>query len=244
MRKTTSGMIAAFVAAALTVGAAVAGPSVVLTDNDIWNTVKDDGPFAFQPFGFDGNPDGIGKWGADKNSFVTFEVTRGDDELFNGQFFEVAIGTDVFTNDGTESRLDDRAAFLYTIFLEGTLGDKMRDYDPSGQSDFTYFQALGGQALQDAMWFIEGKTNFIDGLGGALVTMANNNVRLEDGDWFGKGLGHIVVLSLTGGQDGAFSEQVLASMPLPMPAFLGLAGLIGVAGLTLMRRRLAIGVPA
>lgn len=237
-------MISTFVAAAFTVGVAVAGPSVVLTDNDIWNTVNDDGPFAFQPFDFDGTPGGIGQWGADKNSFVTFEVTRGDESLFNGQFFDVAIGTDVFNNDGTESRLDDRAAFLYTIFLDGALGDKMREYDPSGQSDFRYFQALSGQALQDAMWFIEGKTNFIDGLGGALVTMANNNVRLPDGDWFGKGLGNIVVLSLTGGQDGAFSEQVLASIPLPMPAFLGLAGLIGVVGLTLMRRRLAVGAGA
>jgi len=111
-------------------------------------------------------------------------------------------------------------AYLYTQFRDGNLGF----------SSFT--NSSDSEALQDALWFLEGEIFSVSGQAQTLVNQA-----LAAG-W--TDIGNVRVLNIIGpnGSSGNGSAQSqLAMVPLPAAAWAGIAGLGGVIAHNIRRRR-------
>ena len=115
--------------------------------------------------------------------------------------------------------LDERTAYLYSNFRNGTL------------ANYTLGNATSANLLQTAIWFFEGE-NVGDQSGNIFVQAANKAVNV-DKSW--SGLGNVRVLNLFY-QDGRRAQDQLTTVP--EPSTMVLLG-SGVAALCVRRRRAA-----
>ena len=225
------------VGACLMASAAVAGPSQIkMTDTNAWNQPRQGGPFEVEPISFDFTPQGMGQFGAGTGNFISF-CLEGNEFIDEGETYNVEFSTmakDGGIGGGNPDPLDERTAFLYDAFIKGQLDDKLAAFNGSV---FTYEQGASGSYLQGAIWFIEEEIDAVTGLAVDLVAMADAAVGVG-GEWFGKGLGSVRVMNVYN-TDGSHAQDQLVAIPLPIPAVLGLAGLIGVGVARIRRRGLA-----
>ncbi len=134
--------------------------------------------------------------------------------------------------------ISSRTAFLYERFATGTLDG----YNFGLNTDPDRIRSA--DALQNAIWYLEHEisdpyANIADPATQALI---DHFLTMDMGDY--TGIGNIRVLNLVyriqgpnGEQVGEVAQDVLVMVPLPHAAGLGLAGLLGVVGLTGRRRR-------
>lgn len=212
---------------------ASAAPEVTIVDKDLWGW-NSGGPFEVRDHDFGFKPAGRGLYGAASDTFVTFCVERfapiNEGSTYGVEFSMAADHGGPF---GSSDPLDDRTAFLYTAFVQGTLDDKLGE---SGHS-FEYEDWYSGLSLQQAIWNIEQDQLLISSLAKALVALADDAVA-EGGEWYGKGLGDVRVMNLSyRGFSGGNVQDLLVMIPLPMPVMLGLVGLVGVIMAAIRRRR-------
>ncbi len=219
--------------------AALAGPERLrLTDASAWGGFFAGGPYEVQPTNFGFAPGGVGQHGANAGHFITFAVEASGD-LWEGPFqyqvgfSEAAVGNGV--GGGNPDELDDRTAYLYTTFLSGQLTAKLASFNGS---NFAYGQAASGSALQDAIWNIEQEIGNAVGLAASLVALADAAVA-NGGEWFGKGIGDVLVMNITDAGGYAFQDLLVlrpTQVPLPAPLASGLVGVVGMMGWTRLRR--------
>jgi hypothetical protein len=164
--------------------------------------------------------------GAASLSASTFETfcLEHQEEFRPGDTYNVTLNTAaVFGGtDGGEDPIDDRTAFLYTRFREGTLPGF--DYSAAGR------QASSGQ-LQNAIWFLEDEQG---GVNNAFVALANAAVAVG-GEWYGQGIGNVRVMNMSNAEFPHAQDQ-LTLISIPLPSAAGLAGLGLGAGLIRRRR--------
>jgi len=153
----------------------------------------------------------------DGSTFQTF-CLEVNEQFTPGTTYTMIINTVAIAggSGGPSFPLDERAAYLFYNFRNGTLTGY--DYTPAGR------QASAGE-LQAAIWYIQG--NQSGGANNAFVALADAAV--GSGEW--SGLGDVRVLNLYG-EDGSHHQDVLTIIPTP-----GALALLGLAGLTAVRRR-------
>jgi len=216
---------------AMSIGGAsvMAGPSqITFTNAWTWGQTNGGGPFEVEPTGFvDAGLQGLGQNGAGAGRFLTFCVER-NEHIGAGHTYDAKINT-VADNGGISGGhpdpLDSRTAFLYTMFTNGQLDEKLQG--SGAGSTFEYGAAQSGQAIQDAIWFIEGELFSIGSAAQDLAALASDAVK-PGGSWYGKGIGNVRILNLTVPGSGGSAQDQLVMIPLPVPAALGLAGLLGL----------------
>ena len=122
--------------------------------------------------------------------------------------------------------LDQRTAYLYTMFATGAMASwtTSYDYNTSGGS-----RASDAEQLQKAIWSIEGEYTLLasDTKAEAWVSKANTEVAFG-GEWYKMGIGNVRVLQMTSGSTNLAQDQ-LYYVPVPAAVLLGILGL-GVAG--------------
>jgi hypothetical protein len=121
--------------------------------------------------------------------------------------------------------LDARTAFLYTKFATGTL---------SGYTWTGAGRAASADALQKAIWYIEGESGGADNAFAALATDATT-VGGNTDEWVGKGIGDVRILNMYTTSGGLAQDQLYL---VPAPAAIGL-GLIGLGLVGWLKRRMA-----
>jgi len=152
-------------------------------------------------------------------SFDTFEsfCMQADVAITVGDTYHFVINTGVPSQGGFDP-LDDRTAYLYTYFRNGTLPGF--DYSAAGRT-------ASSASLQEAIWYIEGE---VFGVNNAFVAQATAAVG-PGGVWEGVGIGGVRVLNLNA-LDGGDAQDQLTIIPSQ-----GSFALLGAAGFTLLRRR-------
>jgi hypothetical protein len=157
--------------------------------------------------------------GGHAESFQTFCVESGE---YVAQPMDIMVST---TNvDGSPGShavwggvltvgddLDPRTAYLYTKFATGTLPE----YDYTAGAG----RSASADALQKAIWFIEGE----GGVNNSFVTAANTAVEIG-GEWYGKGIGDVRILNMYTTSGGLAQDQ-LYLIPAPAAVLLGVVGL-------------------
>lgn len=134
--------------------------------------------------------------------------------------------------------ISSRTAFLYERFATGTLDGYTfgLDSDPD--------RIRSADALQNAIWYLEHEISdpYANIADQATRDLIDHFLTMDMGGY--TGIGNVRVLNLVfrvqgpnGEQIGDVAQDVLVLVPLPHAAGLGLAGLIGVVGLTGRRRR-------
>lgn len=125
---------------------------------------------------------------------------------------------------GNYDPLDGRTAWLYTQYNSGTL------------AGYTYNDA-SGNALQNAIWFIEGEIGSVSGLAQTFVTAANNSTwsTFNGSTWVTNTIGLVRVMNLVHA-DGSVSQDQLTMIPEPETYAMLLAGL-GLMGFMARRRK-------
>lgn len=169
-------------------------------------------------------------------NFRTFSLHRVSQMGFNNGAGGLRV-TDVSDHKrGGGGQLSAQTAYLYTQFRNGDLDQ----YEYGlGSSD----RAETASELQEAIWYLEGQTDSVDGLAAQWVNDANRAVDLG-GSWYaqwgnGQGgydgmsfLGNIRVLNLRNEAHGSILEgsgaDVLTMIPAPGALLLGLLGLAGL----------------
>lgn len=169
-----------------------------------------------------------GKGSAD--DFHTFCLEK--NEYFSyGQLLTVSAINTGAVNGGAGGQtslnfdpLDGRTAWLYTQYSDGTL------------AGYTYTDA-GGNALQNAIWFLEGETGSVSGLAQTFVNAANASgwSTLVGSTWVTNTIGAVRVLNLVQA-NGTVSQDQLTMIPEPETYAMLLAGL-GLMGFVARRRR-------
>ncbi len=149
------------------------------------------------------------------DQFITFCVQMTQFMNFNDTFKVGAVSN--AADDDPAVPLDQRTAYLYTQFRNGTL------------ANYTLGDATSANLLQKAIWHFEGE-NVGDVSGNLFVQAADTAV--SNGSW--SGLGNVRVLNLFY-QDGRQAQDQLTTVP--EPSTLALLG-SGVAALCFRRRRI------
>ncbi|MFW5653118.1 MAG: hypothetical protein ACOC0P_03655 [Planctomycetota bacterium] len=214
------------------------GKTLTLVSASAWGSNANGGPFEVDP-SFGGHT-ATGKFGASEGNFISFCLER-DEFVTEGTTYNVQIGTSASNGGfggGNPDPLDERTAFLYTKFAEGTFADDFNAWSGS-TFEFTYLDTYDGEILQDAIWIIEDEKPLKRGdddraFQDEIIAWAEQAVA-DGGEWFGRGLGSVRVMTLTN-LDGTPAQDMITIVPLPMPVALGLAGLFGVGIMTRMRR--------
>jgi len=209
-----------------------------LPDGTPVSDTRGGGPFEVTPIN-QGDVKGLGTNGAAPGNYLTFCVELNEHIGKNTYDAVKNTGaTDGGVGGGNPDPLDDRTAFIYTAFLKGNLASKLT---AAGLGTFTIGDAFSGTALQEAIWVIEQEID----VSTVTSTLATDILALADtavangGEWFGKGIGGVRILNLTDVNTGDNKQDQLILIPLPLPAVLGLVGLMGIAGIS-YKRRLAL----
>jgi hypothetical protein len=206
--------------------AAVAGPQIKFTSVNAWGGSSGGGPFEVEAIGF--APAGLGLHGAAAGRFITFCVET-NEYIQDGKTYDVVTNTSAISGGSggpSPDPLDSRTAFLYTMFMNGTL-DTL-------ESSFTYLNAASGEALQDAIWSLEDEISSPSSgsLAGKLIALAQSNV--DSGSW--TGIGNVRILNLTRNGEKAQDQLVMLPTPIPLPSAAGLAA-VGLGLVSVRRRR-------
>lgn len=210
-----------------------------------WGANPDNGgPFVFEANAeLAGQISGLGTLGVASNRWLTFCLEKKETFTF-GSTYDATIDTTAFAGGygnstpgsglshgvsfaGAGDALDPRTAFLYSSFMAGTLDNIV--------GTFSYNVLSSGVQLQRAIWFLENELSSVTAgsLAATLVSAANAAVA-PGGDWDGAGLGNVRVLNLWDRSNGAPRQSQLVIIPLPGPAGLAMAGVLGIVAI---RRR-------
>ena len=225
------------IALGVVVGASVMAGPTQLRFHDVmkWGQTNSGGPFEAEPIGFGAYAvQGLGELGAAAGNYLTFCVEL-NEHIGNNTTYNAKVNTSAVNGGvggGNPDPLDARTAFLYTAFLKGTLDNKLFAF--SGDS-VSYGTAVMGEAVQEAIWFVENEITNVSGIAAKIVAMADAAVA-TNGEWFGKGIGSVRILNLTDANSEAKQDQ-LVLIPLPAPALAIFAGLLLVGGVSMIRRR-------
>jgi len=228
------------VAAAAAISASASAGPTQLRFHDVttWGQTNSGGPFEAEPIGFGAYAvQGLGELGAAAGNYLTFCVEF-NEHIGNNTTYNAKVNTSAVNGGvggGNPDPLDARTAFLYTAFLKGTLDNKLFAF--SGDS-VSYGTAVMGEAVQEAIWFVENEITNVSGIAANIVAMADAAVGIG-GEWFGKGIGSVRILNLTDPQTGDVRQDQLVLIPLPSAGLLGLAGLVGM-GVLLGRRMVSV----
>lgn len=132
---------------------------------------------------------------------------------------------------GPGDPLDFRTAYLYDRFIRGTLDNAI----PA----FVYGASTSGQALQQAVWYIEGERTLtqIGGTGSLAYSLVQNaNAAVTNPSIWGHTRGNVRVMNLT--DNGGINKQSqLILIPLPSGPGMAAAGVVCLAGGRAARRR-------
>lgn len=122
--------------------------------------------------------------------------------------------------------LDGRTAWLYTQYSAGTL------------AGYTVSNA-GGNALQNAIWFLEDEISSVSGLALTFVTAANASgwSTFDGSTWVTNTIGDVRVLNLAHAS-GSLSQDQLYITPVPEPeTYVMLLAGLGLMGFVARRRK-------
>ncbi len=241
--KKVIGILGVAAAVALASATLAAPAQLKFVNTDAWGQagagdIRGGGPFEVTPIN-QGVVDGLGANGAAAGNYLSFCVELNEhvgNATYNADQNTEAINGGV--GGGNPDPLDARTAFLFTAFLKGTLASKLAG---AGLGTFTIGDGASGTALQEAIWVIEQEID----VSTVTSTLATDILALADtavangGEWFGKGIGNVRILNLTDVNTGDNKQDQLILIPLPLPAVLGLVGLMGIAGIS-YKRRLAL----
>lgn len=187
-------------------------------------------------------PQGLGKYGAAPDQFISFCVETTEFIQLN-RWYNADLNTKSrYTNQDLRSE----TAFLYTQFTTGDLSDYK--YFDSGASDAA--KVASTRALQELIWYFQDPAGFAARYGtnafqaggyfmgtGPHKALARAwyqevNDALDGNQW--SGIGKVRIINIW---DNALGRQdTLTMIPLPAPVWLASVGL-GLAGLVVMRNR-------
>lgn len=187
-------------------------------------------------------PQGLGKYGAAPDQFISFCVETTEFIQLN-RWYTAELNTQ---SRATNQPLQSETAFLYTQFTQGTLSDYK--YFDSGAGDAA--KVASARALQELIWYYQDPSGFAARYGanafdiggyflgsGAHKALARQwrgevNAALDGNLW--SGIGKVRIINIW---DNALGRQdTLTMIPLPAPVWLASVGL-GLAGLVVMRNR-------
>ena len=244
--KKVIGILGVAAAVAMASATLAAPAQLKFVNTDAWGQkaagdTRGGGPFEVTPIN-QGDVQGLGTNGAAAGNYLSFCVELNEHigrATYNADQNTEAINGGV--GGGNPDPLDARTAFLFTAFQKGTLASKLDDAGGAGPGTFTIGDGASGTALQEAIWVIEQEID----VSTVSSTLATDILSLADaavaqgGEWFGKGIGNVRILNLTDVNTGENKQDQLILIPLPVPAMLGLVGLMGIAGIS-YKRRLAL----
>ncbi len=187
-------------------------------------------------------PQGLGRYGAAPDQFISFCVETTEYIQLN-RWYTAELNTQ---SRATNQPLRSETAFLYTQFTQGTLSDYK--YFDSGAGDAA--KVASARALQEMIWYYQDPSGFAARYGanafgtggyflgsGAHKVLARQwyqevNDALDGNQW--SGIGKVRILNIWDGSLGR--QDTLTLIPLPAPIWLGGVGL-GLTGFVVSRRR-------
>jgi hypothetical protein len=164
--------------------------------------------------------------------FRTFCVEETEFLNFGPLFNVVGITNDAVKGSETVSDpISSETKYLFWQFANGSLSNY--DYMSS-----TPEHNLDADALQNAIWSLEGETASINIQTGLWRTEAINAVAAGPGIWDA----NVKVLNLTWSSDGSLAQDVLVTVPEPATIIIwSLLGAGGWLGMSVSRRRRPVG---
>lgn len=187
-------------------------------------------------------PQGLGKYGAAPDQFISFCVETTEFIQLN-RWYSAELNT---RSRATNQVLTSEIAYLYTKFTEGTL-DGYKYFD-SNASDSA--KVASARALQEIIWYFQDPTGFAARYGtgafdsggyflgsGAHKALARAwyddvNAAIDGNLW--TGIGKVRITNIW--ENSLGRQDTLTMIPLPAPVWLASVGL-GLAGLVVMRNR-------